>query len=102
MAIKTLSQIEREYFARKLGGAPSSETLNQIKRRYWIDFLSADTQKTLAMLESEWQDKVIVDLGGTSEDKFGTDSWATMVALLGLIPTKQVNGNKRIFYLNAE
>jgi hypothetical protein len=101
MASKSLSQIEREYFSRKIGGSTSQEPLNQLKRRYWISYLSPTTPKTFAELESEWQDKFIDDNGGTQEEKYSFGAWAEMVILIGLIPTKSYNDNKRLFYLNA-
>lgn len=96
-----LTQAERAYFVRKVGGAVPSERLNNIKRRYMSGVIGAgvSTRTPLNQLEKLWLVKVI---GGAALN-FNSDGelWRQAVMAIGQVPVREMNGNKLKFYLNA-
>jgi hypothetical protein len=101
MAAKNLSDVERQYFARKAGNATPQEPLNDIKRRYFMNYLTAVDGSTFSDLETQWKIKFITDNGGTIVSIYDADLWKQMVIAISKVPVKQVNANKMTFYLNA-
>ena len=101
--MKTLQQLEREYFVRKVGGANNTEPLNNIKRRYFVSFLtgySVGPNVHLDELESNWLVKTITDKGGTvNDDDDYTALWKIAVAQFGQTPSAYLADNQRIFYV---
>lgn len=101
MAAKRLSEIERAYFTRQTGDSNPQEPLGQLKRRYYADFLDADAGATFNELETDWKVKFITDNGGTVISTYDPDLWVQMVLAISEVPTKRMQENKMIFYLNA-
>jgi len=100
MPIKRLSQLEREYFVKKAGGADPQEPLDQIKRRYFCSYVGGTDKDTFSELESSWQTKVIATNGGTPNSNYASDLWREMVVSIGEIPGTTSTENQRIFYTN--
>jgi hypothetical protein len=100
---KKLSELEREYFVRKAGGAAPTKPLNQIKREYFIAQTgAAPAEVTLHELELRWLRKVIADGGGTVvSGSSESHLWKLAVTTLSLVPSREINDNKTMFYLNA-
>lgn len=103
MAIR-LSEAERAYFIRKLGGTNlGNKPLNQIKREYFAKYLGAGTATTpFKELEIQWILKVlatalITPIAGNYE----SDLWKQMVLSITQVPSKRTDQNKIIFYTNA-
>lgn len=96
-----LTIAERAYFVRKVGGAPPTERLNNIKRRYMSGVVGAGvTARTpLNQLERLW---LLAVIGGAARD-FNSDAelWSQAVLSITQVPVDQMNGNKLKFYLNA-
>ncbi len=104
MAVR-LSQAERAYFVRKLGGTQApTKPLNQIKREYWAKFL-ADNETAMTPyndMEWKWMLKVITDSGQTPMDtNFYRDWWVQMAIAAGQTPSQKLTANQLKFYLNA-
>lgn len=97
MAVR-LAEVERKYFIRKLGQEiPASMSLNEVKIRYWVSYVGGFPQGTpFSDMEDAWITKVI-----NKPDTDYSDDWIEMVISIGKIPTKYINQNKLIFYLNA-
>ena len=90
-----LTQLEREYFVRKLGGAAQTRPFNDIKREYLISQVGAvSPSETVVSLEKKW----LRDLIGGADSTTEAELWAEAVISEGGIPTKYVNQNKRIFF----
>jgi len=101
MAVR-LQEIERAYFIRKLGQTvPPSMSLNEIKIRYWVSYVGGFPQGTpFNDMETAWIEKLITD--ATPDPGYDwADDWKEMVSSIGQTPTKYINQNKLIFYLNA-
>ncbi len=98
-----LSQIEREYFTRKVGSAnvTAQTPLNDIRRIYYSAQLgNVTTQTPFAEIETRWQIKVIRDAGKTpSNENSNATLWREMVVAKGGTPVHSVAGNKIKFYL---
>lgn len=94
-----LTQAERNYFVRKAGGAPVTERLNNIKRRYMSGVVGAGVSSLtpLNQLERMW----LISIVGASPDLSDSDLWIRAVISITQTPTAQINGNKLKFYLNA-
>jgi len=103
--MKTLQQLEREYFVKKVGGANNSEPLNNIKRRYFVSFLTGypvGPGVHLDELESSWLVKTITDKGGTvNDDDDYAALWKIAVAQFGQTPSGYLADNQRMFYVNS-
>lgn len=104
--MKNLQQLEREYFVRKVGVAIPTEPLNNIKRRYFVSFLTGVTNVGPHVpfydLEFYWLTKVITDGGGVlTGDEDYSALWKIIVAQLGKTPSKYRADNEKIFYLHA-
>lgn len=97
---KNLSDIERQYFVSKAGGASPQEPLGQLKRRYFSDFVNGNGNESFSELESAWQNKVITDNGGTPNSAYSADLWKQMLIAIGIAPKNTVSENKRLFYIN--
>jgi hypothetical protein len=95
----SLSELERNYFVQKAGGAVRSETINNIKRRYWLGVFSGDRNTGMSDLENQWLRKIITDNSGTPVGEYTSDLFVQAVAALGGTPTKFMNENKRQVYL---
>jgi hypothetical protein len=103
MAIR-LSEIERAYFVRKLGGTqPPTKSLTQIKREYFVSFTgTAIPQVSLNELTIRWMIKVLGNAGITpSNSNSEADLWKQMVLSISKTPVRQTDQNKITFYLNA-
>lgn len=103
MAKKTISQIEREWFLGVSSGTAQTR-LDDLKRRYYIKRVSnAAKNETTENLERAWLRAMITENGSTpSTTQQHSDLWAELVRAIGYTPFKQVNENKRLFYLNPE
>jgi len=104
--MKNLTQLEREYFVRKVGGALPTEPLENLKRRYFVSFLAGSypvsSSVSIGELESNWLIKVIVDAGGTVNDEDDYSAlWKIAVVELGKTPSKYLADNQKIFFLHA-
>lgn len=99
----TLSQAERTYFIRKLGGTQlPTKPLNQIKREYFSSLTGYGTPNTpFGDLETRWMLKVLTDAGISSENIENAELWHLMAQAAGQIPTNNVSANKKLFYLHA-
>ena len=103
MAAVRLSEVERKYFIRKLGGTQgATKPLNQIKREYFIAYTGAASLTTsMSELEDRWLRKVLTTAGVTFDSEARThDLWNAMPLAAGVVPSKFVNDNKIKFYLN--
>ena len=98
-----LNQIEREWLSAKVAGTTAKKPLNQLKREYYISVIGGASSGTkLPELERKWLLEYIDDKGGTPTP--GADLpvlWKDVVLVLGVAPSKYLNGNKILFYLNA-
>lgn len=102
MAATRLHEVERAYFVRKLGGATAQEPLQNVKRRYISGFVSAGSPSTkIDELEKLFLRKIIADGGGTPTNNYLSTLWQQAVSTIGEVPTKFINDNKIIFYVNA-
>jgi hypothetical protein len=100
----TLTQVERNYFVRKAGGATPTERLTSVKRRYIAGFLGGGTnaQTSLAQMEKLWLMKVLADATITVTDKNSIEElWRLSVVSISKSPSKFLNDNKITFYVNA-
>ncbi len=98
---RLLNQIEREWFSSKVPGTTAQKPLGQLKREYYISDVGATSSgTTLAELETTWLIKYINNKGGTPTGRLG-NLWKDVVAAIGLVPSKYVNENKILFFLNA-
>lgn len=95
MARASLSELERRYFVEKVGGADRDETLNNIKRRYWLGLLGGDRNTGFRDLERDWLRKIINDNAGTPVGRQTADLYVQAVAALSGSPTKYINENKK-------
>ena len=95
---ESLSELERNYFTSKAGGAERSESINNIKRRYWLSLFSGDRNTGMGDLENEWLRKIITDNSGTIASSYTADLYIEAVAALGGAPTKFINDNKKQVY----
>lgn len=103
MAAVRLSEIERKYFIRKLGGTQvATKPLHQIKREYFVAYTGAAPSTTsMSELEDRWLRKVLTTAGVSFNDDARTnDLWNAMPLAAGVVPSKFVNDNKIKFYLN--
>lgn len=103
MAAVRLSEIERAYFIRKLGGTQEAiKPLNQIKREYFVAYSGAAPSTTsMSELEDRWLRKVLTTAGIAFDDDARTnDLWNIMPLAAGVVPSKFINDNKIKFYLN--
>lgn len=104
MAATRLSEIERAYFVRKLGGTQlPTKRLNQIKREYFVSFTGAAApQISLNELTIRWMIKVLGNATITpSNTNSEADLWKQMVLAISKTPQPKIDENKAIFYLNA-
>ena len=105
MAASFLRQLERDYFVRKAGGAPNSEKLNSIKRRYYYTFLTGypmSSRTSLNELEQLWLQKLVTDAGGTITDGVNYEVlWKQAVMAISKVPSKYLADNKITFFRNA-
>lgn len=104
--MKNLSQLEREYFVKKVGAALPTESLNSIKRRYFVSFLTGDfpvdPDTSIIELESNWLTKVVTTGGATiTDDEDYAALWKIAVAQLEITPSNYLNQNKRLFFASA-
>lgn len=103
MAI-TLSEAERAYFVRKLGGTQlPTKPLNQIKREYFAAAIGGATANIpFNELELRWILKTLSDASLTvTNANSQSELWKNMVLSIPLAPTKRIDQNKLIFYINA-
>jgi hypothetical protein len=98
-----LSQSERAYYVRKLGGAHlHTESLNNIKRAYWENFLSKKSNTPLGELELQWILKVLENAAIVpARQGWLSDLWKQMVVSVSGIPAKNIKQNKLTFFLLA-
>ena len=104
MAVSRLSEAERAYFVRKLGGTqPPTKRLNQIKREYFISFTGAAVpQISLNELTIRWILKVLGNATITpTNSNSEADLWKQMVLSISKVPQPKIDENKILFYLNA-
>jgi hypothetical protein len=94
-----LSTLERNYFTSKVGGAVPSESINNIKRRYWLGLFGGDRNTGMGDLENDWLRKIITDNSGTVASSYSSDLYVEAVASLGGTPSKFINENKRQVYI---
>ena len=99
MARKSLAELERQYFVKKVGGADHDEPLTNIKRRYWLGLLGGDRNTGLNDLEKDWLRKLINDNGGTPVSNETADLYVVAVNALGGAATKFINDNKKQIYI---
>ena len=103
MGATFLNQKEREWVSVKATGVTAQTPLNQIKRKYYISYLGGTIPPTatLADLEARWLNKYIRTLGGTPSSQDIPTLWKEAVVAIGQTPSKFLNDNKIIFYINA-
>lgn len=101
MAATRLSEVERAYFVRKVSGAPASEPFNNIRRRYIGSQVSIGPQEKIESIENKWLLKIITDGGDTPSGNDNGTLWREAVVAIGETPSRYVNDNKIIFYINA-
>ena len=99
MARASLAELERRYFVEKAGGATHDESLNNIKRRYWLGLLGGDRNTGFNGLEKDWLRKIINDNGGTPSGDYLSSLYVEAVAALSGNPTKYINENKKQIYI---
>lgn len=101
--MKTLNQLEREYFIRKLNTADSqTKSVDQIKREYFIAQTgAANSNISITELEKRWLLKVLGDAGVTPASIYTADLWRMMVATLNVAPSRFTKENKLKWFLNA-
>lgn len=100
MAAK-LSQVERAYFVRKVGGAAVTEPLNNIKRRYMSGVVGAgvSAKTPLDQLEKLW---LLAVIGGAARDWNSIEElWRQAVMAVSQVPTSSLHDNKMKFYIHA-
>jgi hypothetical protein len=98
-----LSQLERQYFVRKLGVVEPKERIESIKRRYFITQIApAQQYMNLYDLEWDWMVKFLTDnsIPQTGDEEYQA-MWQLMVRAIGQVPLKYINDNQIIFYKNA-
>lgn len=105
MAATRVTEVERNYFVRKVGAAPPTEPLNNLKRRYFYSFLTGKPMSgrtSLANLEMMWLEKVITDAGQSVTDANSYETlWKLAVETLSITPSKYLADNQITFFLNA-
>ena len=98
-----INQLAREWISAKVPGATAKMPFNQLKREYYISVVGkVSPGTTLPELERRWLAAYITNKGGTPTP--GGDlpvSWTDIVIQIGVVPSKYVNQNKILFYLNA-
>ena len=93
---------ERDYFIRKVGTSVPTESMNNIKRRYFLSQVTGNARENINSLETRWLSKVITDAGGTpSNTKSDVTLWKQAVIAIGKVPSNYIIDNKLKFYLNA-
>lgn len=100
MAATRLSEVERAFFVRNLGGALTKRPLNDIKREYFISQIGGNQFSGLNDLETRWLRGIVVDDSQTPvENKAGL--WKQAVISVGGTVSQFETDNKITFYLNA-
>lgn len=103
MAATRLTEVERKYFARKIGAGITARTpLNQLKRQYMASVIGGTIRPDVRIdvLETLWLQKIAGTAGYTPAPD-GKGLWVQAVASISKTPTKSTTDNKIIFYLNA-
>ena len=99
-----LGQLERTWYASRVGGVTAQTPFNQIKRNYWNQRVYDTNNRTgITELERRWLAQVITRESGSSpvDDSSESTLWREVVAALGLTPSQFINDNKKKFFLNA-
>lgn len=98
----TDTQLEREYYIRKIASATvsSQTTLSQLQRRYWASVVGAGvgSNMTLEQLQKAWLYKEIANRGGTPTGGRVSDLWKTLVSAISQTPSVRQEENKRLFF----
>jgi hypothetical protein len=110
MAIRR-SQAEREFYYRRLGGSNPQQTLQQLERSFYINYLESHGKTVphfmpIRSLFTMWAKQYISDAGHTPPPgpiNYPAQLWRQLVVCLnlGLFVSKNQNDNKNTFYLNA-
>lgn len=100
--MKSIDQIEREFLYGRLTGVTAQTPLNQMRRMFYAQYvgITAGPSVGLKDLQNQFLFKVINDNGGTPASNYDPDLWREAVAALGVTPSKYVNENRRLLYLN--
>lgn len=97
----TDTQIEREYYIRKLASASvgPQTTLSQLQRRYWSQVVGGvGTNVPLEQLRTMWLLKEISNRGGTAVSNEDSHLWALLAGLIGQTASKKQTENRRLFF----
>jgi len=102
MPATRINEIERAYFIRKLGGTNlPSKPFNQIKREYIAAFVGGASGKiSMSELETLWLRKIAADFGYTPEEST-PGLWKQAVMSIAQVPSRFVEENRMIFFINA-
>lgn len=93
-------QKEREWLAGKIGSASinAQTTLEELRRRYWMEVTGSSPQTSLNDLEIQWLLAEIANRGGTPSGSYPSELWKQLVAIIGQTPSKYINQNKLLFF----
>lgn len=98
------TQKEREWLAKKLNSATATPqtTLEELRRRYYMQVTGSTPQTSFTDLEIQWLLKEIANRGGTpSGGAYPSQLWIQLVAVIGGTPSKYINQNRLIFFSTA-
>ena len=96
----TLAELERSWFAQKVGSANDRLTINELKRSYFIN--QGASARDLNDLEAQWLRKVISANAATPSNTNNLSTlWIEAVSSAGLTTSKYINNNKQTYYKNV-
>jgi hypothetical protein len=98
---KSLSEVERSWFAQRIPGTLGTTPLNDIKRKYYMSELGGTDVRFLGDLEVQWLRKVITAAGGTPSGNYSADLWKQAVDSAGLRVSNSTDENKQTYYRNV-
>ena len=96
------TQKEREWLAKKIAGNVNAQTtLEQLRRRYYMQVAGRGPQTRFSDLEIAWLVKEIANRGGTATSSYPSQLWIQLVGLAGGVPTRRIDQNRLIFFSTA-
>lgn len=105
MALKDLAQLKREWIGGKITGESTQMSLDDMKRKYYIEQLGAANvakSEHLDELEKRWLRKWIGDNGGSaSATRYLSQLWYQAAVVLNKGVSRRMQENQQTFYANA-
>lgn len=100
--MKSINQIHREFLYARVTGTTSQSTIAEMLPVFYSTYTGAQSTPTTGLidLENQFLRKIITDNSQTPSSIYNADLWRQAVTALGLVPSKHIQENKRLIYLN--